>query len=60
MEDDDRRPAPTEDTGSTSGGHVPSKEEADRLKPHPDRPGIPGEDPEDNPDEEGEDRFDAG
>lgn len=61
MEDDDRRSStPSESSESTSGGHVPSKEEADRLKPHPDGPEIPGEDPEDNPDEEGEDRFDAG
>ena len=57
--------------GESSGGDVESgpgatevsKEDADRLKPgatDADGDAIPGEDPEDNPDEDGEDRFDAG
>ena len=60
----------SESKGESSGGDVEvgpggtevSKEDADRLKPGATdaEGGIPGEDPEDNPDEEGEDRFDAG
>ncbi|MEV0891657.1 hypothetical protein [Promicromonospora sp. NPDC050262] len=42
---------------------VISKEEADRLKQNPvdtTEGAIPGEEPKDDPDREGEDRFDAG
>lgn len=60
--DEHRDPTPTEasESSSSSASEV-SKEDADRLKPQvAGEDANPGKDPEDNPDLEGEDRFDAG
>lgn len=45
----------------SAGADRTSSENREETTLHPaDQDAIPGEDPEDNPDKEGEDRFDAG
>lgn len=63
MSEHGRHMAPKDDTESRRDETEVSKEDADRLKKDSAEAAgmeIPGEDPEDNPDLEGEDRFDAG
>jgi len=50
-----------ETTPRTGPVPAPDDEAPDELAKHPaDEKAIPGEHPEDNPDKEGEERFDAG
>ncbi|GAA2230191.1 hypothetical protein GCM10010413_29380 [Promicromonospora sukumoe] len=63
MSEHGRHMAPKDDAGSRRDETEVSKEDADRLKKDSAEAAgmeLPGEDPEDNPDLEGEDRFDAG
>jgi hypothetical protein len=63
MSEHGRHMATEDDAESQRDKTEVSKEDADRLKKDSAEAAgmeIPGEDPEDNPDLEGEDRFDAG